>query len=127
MRACSVSVGVSANVRAQPGKLHRNAAPARSASALRSFCQPNRPKLVGLVDPVKGLERVVDDNFFQTKLTTLFISDIKADRFRMVEDQKKQKEQEESLLDASQQEALDQILNLIVKLLTASIQKKQCL
>ena len=91
---------------------HLNKRKVQAFTDSSSFCQPNRPKLVGLVDPVKGIERVVDDNFFQTKLNTLFISDIKADRFRMVEDQKKQTEQEESLLDASQQEALDQILNL---------------
>lgn len=93
---------------------HLNKRKVQSCADKSFFCQPNKPKLVGIVDPVKGIQREVDENEFQTELTTLFISDIKADRFRMVEDQKKQKEQEESLLDASQQEALEQILNLSV-------------
>ena len=93
---------------------HLNKQKVQSCADKSSFCQPNKPKLVGLVDPVKGIQREVDENEFQTELTTLFISDIKADRFKMVEDQKRIKEQEESLLDASQQEALEQILNLSV-------------
>ena len=93
---------------------HLNKRKVQSCDDKSSFCQPNKPKLVGLVDPVKGIQREVDENKFQTELTTLFISDIKADHFKTVEDAKKQKEQEESLLDASQQESLDQILNLSV-------------
>ena len=86
----------------------------QSCADKSSFCQPNKPRLVGLVDPVKGIKHEVDESRFQTELTTLFVSDIKADRFQMVEEQKQQREQEESLLDASQQEALEQILNLSV-------------
>ena len=93
---------------------HLNKRKVQSCADKSSFCQPNKPRLVGLVDPVKGIQREVNENEFQTELTTLFISDIRADHFKMVEDQKKQKEQEESLLDASQQEALEQILNLSV-------------
>ena len=93
---------------------HLNKRKIQSCADKSSFCQPNKPKLVGLVDPVKGIQREVDENKFQTELTTLFISDIKADHIKMVDDEKKQKEQEESLLDASQQEALDQILSLSV-------------
>ena len=93
---------------------HHNKRKVQSCADESFYCQPNKPQLVGLVDPVKGIQREVDENEFQTELTTLFISDIKTDRFKIVEDQKKQNEQEESLLNASQQEALEQILNLSV-------------
>jgi len=93
---------------------HLNKRKVQSVTDASSFCQPNEPQLVGLVDPVKRIKNDVDENAFQTELTTVFISDIKADRFEMVGDQKKQKEREESLLDASQQEALEQILSLSV-------------
>ena len=89
---------------------HLNKRKIQTCCETSACCKPNEPKIIGMVDPVKGIKHVIDDNIFQTSLQTEFIADIKADRFKIANDRKKQEEQEDSLLDASQQEALDQIL-----------------
>ena len=79
----------------------------KSCSAM--FNIPHKPSIVGMADRVK---HVVDDHIFQTDLTTQFITNVSADRFKLFEGRREQKKKGVAILNSSQHFDLEKILKL---------------